>query len=403
MKVISSRERVIAAINHKETERIPIDLGGTGVSGIHAKTYHNLLRLLNVSKPIRIENTKKMSVYIDNEVSKRFQIDVVALWPLYDSLEVRRDAGFKDWVTPKGTPVKISRDFNPEKDEKGNYYYKVEGYKYKFPRYGYYFELMKPAYDWIETPEDVKKIEYPIMSNEEKQWIKLNSERLRSETDKFIVTDIMGGWCDIAGPMLGNAKFYMDIIANKPMIHALFRKLNDVWMARIDALVESAGDNIDAVIMYNDLGGDTGGLYKNETVKEMIIPYIREFYDYVRKVSNYHIIFHSDGSIYQYIPDLIDAGVNILNPVQVGIKDMEPERLKKEFGKDLTFWGGAVDPQRVLAFKTPEEVKEQAKRNAEIFMKDGGFVFTQPQSIQPDVPAENVIALYDAAIEVSEN
>ena len=238
------------------------------------------------------------------------------------------------------------------------------------------------------------------MSDEEKKWFKEKSESLRKSSDKFIVTDIVGGWCDIAGPMLGNAKFYMDIIANKPMIHALFRKLNDVWMARIDALVEAVGDNIDAVIMYNDLGGNTGGLYKTETVKEMVIPYIKEFYDYVKKVSNYYIIFHSCGSVYQYIPDLIEAGVNILNPVQVGTKNMEPELLKREFGKDITFWGGAVDPQHVLAFKSPEEVKEQAKHHTEVFMKDGGFVFTQPHNIQSNVPAENVIALYDTALEV---
>jgi len=397
---MTSRERVLAAINHKEADRLPIDLGGTAATDILAKPYYDLLKLLNVDKPVRIADCMQMWAYVDDEVSERFQTDVVCLWSLYDFLGVRRDAGFKDWVTPTGTPVKISKDFNPEKDEKGNYYYKVGGYVYKLPRYGYYFDAIKPAYDWVETPEDVKKIEYPIMNDEEKKWLKVNGEKLRKESDKFIVTDIVGGWCDIAGPMLGNAKFYMDIITNKPMIHALFRKLNDVWMARIDALVETVGDNIDAVIMYNDLGGNTGGLYKPETVREMVIPYIKEFYDYVRKVSNYEIIFHSCGSIYEYIPDLIDAGVNILNPVQVGTKNMEPEKLKKEFGKDLTFWGGAVDPQHVLAFKSPEEVKEQAKHHTEIFMKNGGFVFTQPHNIQSNVPAENVIALYDTALEV---
>ncbi len=395
---MTSRERILNIINHKEADRVPVDLGGTATTTILAKPYYGLLKLLNIDKPVRIADAMQMWVYVDDEISDMFHTDVVALWPLYDFLGVRRDAGFKDWVTPTGTPVKISKDFNPKKQEDGSYIYEVGGYVYKLPSYGYYFDVVKPAYAWVETPEDVEKIDYPIMSDEEKAWLKKNAEKLRKESDKFIVTDIVGGWCDIAGPMLGNEKFYMDIIMNKPMIHALFRKLNDVWMARIDALVETVGDKIDAVIMYNDLGSNMGGLYKTETVREMVIPYIKEFYDHVNKVSNYHIIFHSCGSVYQYLPDLIDAGVRILNPVQVGTKNMEPEKLKKEFGKDLVFWGGAVDPQHVLAFKSPEEVSEQAKRHMEIFMKDGGFVFTQPHNIQSNVPPENVLALYETAV-----
>jgi len=150
-----------------------------------------------------------------------------------------------------------------------------------------------------------------------------------------------------------------------------------------------------AIIMYSDLGTERGGMYSTETVKEMVIPYIREFYDYVRKMSNYYIILHSCGSIYQYIPDLIDAGVNILNPVQVGAANMEPEKLKREFGKHITFWGGAVDPQHVLAVKSPKEVREYAIRSTKVFKEGGGFVFTQPHNIQPGVPPENVMALYE--------
>ena len=151
--------------------------------------------------------------------------------------------------------------------------------------------------------------------------------------------------------------------------------------------------------VYNDLGSNAGGLYSTQIVREMVMPYVRRFMDHVNRVSNYHVIFHSCGSVRQYLPDLIDAGVRILNPVQIGAKDMEPEKLKREFGKDLVFWGGAVDPQHVLPRKTPREVKEQAKRNMEALMSDGGFVFGNPHNIQPNVPPENIVALYDAAIE----
>jgi uroporphyrinogen decarboxylase len=396
---MTSRERVIAAIERRDLDRVPVDLGGTPASNILAKPYHGLLNLLNIRKPVRVADCMQMWVYVDAEVSERFHTDVVSLWNLRDFLGVRRDRGLKDWVTATGIPVRISSDFTPKKAEDGSYIYEVGGYVFRLPRDGFYFDAVKSAYAWVETPGDVEKIEYPIMDDEEKKWLRESASRLRNETDKFIVGDIVGGWCDIVGPMLGNQKFYMDIITNKPMIHALFEKLNDVWMKRIDALVETVGDNIDAVIVYNDLGSNMTGLYKTETVREMVIPYIKRFYEHVRTVSHYHIIFHTCGSVYQYLPDLIDAGVRILNPVQVGTKDMEPGRLKREFGKDLTFWGGAVDPQHVLAFGSPEEVTEQARQHTEIFKENGGFVFTQPHNIQSNVPPENVLALYEAGVE----
>lgn len=396
---MTSRERVIAAIERKNLDRVPIDLGGTPTTNILAKPYHGLLKLLHLDKPVRVADCMQMWVYVDDEVSERFNTDVVSLWNLRDFLGVRRDQGVKDWVTATGIPVKISSDFNPKRSEDGSYVYEVGGYVYRLPKDGFYFDAIKNAFSWVESVKDVEKIEYPIMDEGEKRWLKENAARLRKDTDKFIVADIVGGWCDIAGPMLGNAKFYMDIITNKSMIHALFEKLNHVWMKRIDALVETVNDNIDAVIIYNDLGSNMAGLYKTETVKEMVVPYIKRFYEHVRKASHYYIIFHSCGSVYQYLPDLIDAGVRILNPVQVGTKDMEPEKLEREFGKDLTFWGGAVDPQHVLAFSPPEGVKEQARQYTEIFKKKGGFVFTQPHNIQSNVPPENVLALYEAGNE----
>lgn len=396
---MTSRERVIAAIERRDLDRVPIDLGGTPTTNILAEPYHGLLKLLDVRRPVRIADCMQMWVYVDDEVSDRFHTDVVSLWNLRDFLGVRRDRGFKDWVTATGVPVKISADFRPEKMEDGSYVYETGGYIYRLPKDGFYFDTVKNAFSWVETVRDVEKIDYPVMDEEEKAWLKKNAQQMRENTDRFIVADIVGGWCDIAGPMLGNAKFYMDIIMNQSMIHALLEKLTDVWMRRIDALVETVDDNIDAVMIYNDLGSNMAGLYRTETIREMVIPYVRRFYDHVRRVSHYYVIFHSCGSVYQYLPDLIDAGVRIVNPVQVGTRDMEPRKLKREFGRDLTFWGGAIDPQHVLPFGSPEDVKDQAREYAEIFKENGGFIFTQPHNIQSNVPPENVLVLYTAGHE----
>jgi uroporphyrinogen decarboxylase len=395
---MNSRERVLAAIERRDLDRVPIDLGGTAVTTILAEAYDKLLKKLGIDTPIRIADTQQFFVYVDDEVADLFHTDVVPLYGLRDFDGVRRDKGWRDWKTPHdGTPVKVSADFWPEILEDGSYQWEVGGYVYRMPSDGYFFDYVRSPLEDAETVADIEAFDIPVMDDEEKDWFRKEAARL-GDSGKFVVADIVGGWTDIAGPLMGNANFYMAMAANKPLVHALMAKLNEVWKQRVDILAEVAGNSIDAVIMYSDLGAEKGGLYSTASVKELVIPYIRDFYDHVHKVSNFYVLFHSCGSIYQYIPDLIDAGVDLLNPVQVGAANMEPEKLQREFGKDIVFWGGAVDPQHVLYPGSPAEVEAYAKRCTEAFKQDGGLIFSQPHNIQPGVPPENVIALYQAGI-----
>ena len=396
---MTSRERVLAAIKHQETDRIPIDLGGFNASTILAEAYNKLLEHLGIDTPIYIGDTSQFWVLVDEVIRERFNLDVEPCYPLYDALGCRRDRDWIDWTHPSGTEVKITSDFQPLPQEDGSYLYEVGEAVYRLPAGGHYFDIVKNPYSWVQTPADVERMEIPAMDEAETAYISKKAARMRKETERFVVTEIFGGWNDLAGPWLGHEKFYMDIIANTSMMHALFERMTEVWMRKIDQLVEAAGDNVDAVPVYNDLGSNMGGIYRTETIREMVVPYIRKFNDHVERVCNYYIIFHSCGSVYQYLPDLIDAGVKILNPVQLGAKDMEPERLKKEFGKDLVFWGGAIDPQHALSFGTPAQVREEARRNIEIFKAGGGFIFNNPHNVQSNVSPENVVALYDAATE----
>jgi len=396
---VTSRERVLAAINHREADRIPIDLGGFNASTILAEAYARLLRLLGIHAPVRIGDTSQFWVLVDEEVRQRFSLDVEPCYPLYDTLGCRRDRDWVGWRHPSGTEVQVSSDFAPVPQPDGSFQYQVGHALYRLPKGGHYFDVIENPYSWVQTPADVEKIEIPVMDKAEVSYISEKAALMRKGTDRFIITEIFGGWNDIAGPWLGHEKFYIDIITNTSMMHALFEKMTDAWMRKIDQLVEAVGDKVDAVPVYNDLGSNMGGIYRTETIKEMVIPYIRRFNDHVERVSNYHIIFHSCGSVYQYLPDLIEAGVKILNPVQLGAKDMEAEKLKREFGKDLVFWGGAIDPQHTLARGTPAQVREEARRNIEVFKKGGGFIFNNPHNVQSNVSAENVVALYDAAIE----
>ena len=396
---MTSRDRVIAAIKHEEADRIPIDLGGFNASTILAEAYSKLLHHLGIKGPVRIGDTSQFWVLVDEAVRERFNLDVEPCYPLYDTLGCRRDRTWIDWLHPSGTDVQVSSDFAPLAQNDGSFLYRVGRALYRLPAGGHYFDVVENPYSWIQTPKDVEKLDIPDMDKAEVAYVSDKAALMRQETDRFIITEIFGGWNDIAGPWLGHEKFYIDIIANTSMIHALFEKMTDVWMRKIDQLVEAAGDNVDAVPMYNDLGSNMGGIYRTETIKKMVIPYIRRFNDHVERVSNYQIIFHSCGSVYQYLPDLIDAGVKILNPVQLGAEEMEAEKLKKEFGKDLVFWGGAIDPRHTLARGNPTQVCEEARRNIEVFKKGGGFIFNNPHNVQSNVSPENVVALYDAASE----
>lgn len=396
---MTSRERVLAAIEHREADRIPIDLGGFNASTILAEAYFSLLKHLGIDKPVRIGDSMQFWVLVDEEVIERFNLDVVPCYPLFDGLGCRRSAPWKDWTHPRGTPVKITSEFRPEEQPDGSYHYQVGTALYKLPQEGFYFDLVKPPFAWVESPRDVARMEIPLFTAEELSYIRRQAREIRRSCDKFIVTETFSGLCDIAGPWLGNEKFYIDLVANPRMVHALFDRMTEVWSRKIDQLVEAVGSDVDAVPIYNDLGHNLGGMYRTETVREMVVPYLRKFLDHVQKVSSYHIIFHSCGSVYQYLPDLIDAGVRILNPVQVGARDMDPAKLKAEFGRDLAFWGGAVDPQHTLAFGTPEQVREEARRNIEAFKPGGGFIFNNPHNIQSNVRPQNVVALYEAACE----
>ncbi len=394
---MTSRERVQKAINHEEADRIPIDFGGFGASTILAEPYHNLLEYMGINKSIYIADTGQFLPLIDSEVKNIFQVDTAACIPLYDGLGCRTDILKKEWAGYQNIPVLLSSDFLPEQKEDGSWLYSCGASVLKMPSDGYYFDMVEAPYKSLESARDVERVYIPLFSDKELNYLKKNTEMLRQNKDPFIIGEAMIGWSDIAGPWLGTEKFYIDLISNPQLIHALFEKMNEVWIKKIDQLAGTIGAGIDAIPVYNDLGSNQSGLYSNQMVRDLITPYIKRFMDHVERVSDYHIIFHSCGSVVQYIPDLIDAGIKILNPVQIGAKGMDAASLKKEYGSDLVFWGGAVDPQHTLMFGSAQEVESEVKKNIEILKKDGGFIFCNPHNIQAHVDPENIVSLFEAA------
>lgn len=193
----------------------------------------------------------------------------------------------------------------------------------------------------------------------------------------------------------------VDLLINKKMVRKLLDYLIDGYCRRIDWLVPFLKDKVDVVVLDDDLGMQSGPMISLSTYREMIKPYQKRFFKYVKKSFNKPILFHSCGAVREFIPDLIEVGVDALNPVQLSASGMELEGLKRDFGNDITFWGGGVDTQEVLNRKTPAEVKDAVKKNVDILSPGGGFVFCQVHNVQPDVPPENVLAMYEALDEVT--
>jgi uroporphyrinogen decarboxylase len=199
---------------------------------------------------------------------------------------------------------------------------------------------------------------------------------------------------------MGFENFMADLLANKKMVHRFFEKQVEAYIPRIDKYLEAVGDCIDIIEVNDDLGTQSNLQFSTALYREMIKPYHKKLWQYIKQKSGKYILLHSCGSIYELIPDLIEIGVDAINPVQVSAKNMDSKKLKKEFGKDITFWGGGCDTQNILPNCKPMEVKEEVKRRVEDLSAGGGFVFCQVHNIQPDVPVENILAMYEAINEI---
>jgi uroporphyrinogen decarboxylase len=224
-------------------------------------------------------------------------------------------------------------------------------------------------------------------------------KKLHETTDYLIVLDIGGNLSDIGWFTRGMENFFCDILLDDKGTERFVSRLAESHIEFIDRVLKGVGNYVDVLMFSEDLGSQNGPFYSRDIFRRLFKPKYKIMYDYVHGNSKCKILLHSCGSIYELMPDLIDIGLDIINPVQTTAANMEPERLKKEFGKDLTFWGGGCDYRNVLPSKKPKEVKDDVKRRIEIFSKGGGFVFNSIHNILPEVPPENILAMYEAAYE----
>ena len=397
---MTPRERVRTALAHREPDRVPIDLGGSLVTGIHPIAYRRLKEFLGLDdSPVKVSNIILQLAEVEEPIRKRFGVDVIEL-PRPEFIPGVRNDRWKPWTLQDGSPALISADFEPEITERGDVLIRnPDGSVSNWMPVGTYHFIPKDAPLANATLEDLEKFEPRRYSDEELEILHHTARRLHEETDYAVFGWFGGSLVEDSQFARGWDTFLLDLALNPDFAAALVRKLFEAAYADLERYIEAVGDYVDVIGFADDLGTQHGLQFSPRIYRELFFPYHKKLYSLVHERTDAYVFLHSCGSVYDLIPDLIEAGVDILNPVQTSAAKMNPRTLKEEFGDKITFWGGGACPQTVLPYKSPEEVKAHVRERLEIFAPGGGYVFAPIHDIQPDVPPENIVAMYDAALE----
>jgi len=375
---LSSEERVRLALEHKEPDRVPFDLGSTPVTGITVGAYRKLISHLGIKKEeISIVDIIQQLAEVDEEVLERLRVDTRGLFtnpPSKWKLEIEEKNEYKHFVDEWGIEWRMPK--------KGGYYYDM----CRHPLKGELTREKIDSFPWPD-PADLARV----------KGLKEKAEKFKSQKKAIIVKSIGGGFFELGFWMRSFEDFYMDFAADPPLACYLMDKLLEIRMAYWDLVLGELGEHIMIVMEGEDLGIQSGTMISPEMYRKYVKPREKKLFSYIKKIAPkpVYIFFHTCGSVYEIIPDLIEVGVDILNPVQVSAANMNTRKLKKEFGKDIIFWGGGVDTQDILPHGTPEEVRDEVKRRIDDLAPGGGFVFTTVHNIQADVPPENIMAMWE--------
>lgn len=391
---MNHRERVTAAIRRQQPDRVPVDLGGMRSTGIMALAYARLKEYLGITEgDIYVYDTGQQLAQVEAPILERFGCDVV---PLDAGLLV----GWQPYTLPDGTPAKICADFRTEPDGEGGAYALDEtGRRVSHrPADSYYFDAIYRPLENVSSIDELKRVyDPPPPTDEHLARLQAEAKRLFDETDYAIMGAFGGAFLEGGQGLRGWLNFMMDLAGDPAFAEALLDRMLAVYLRDVELYLDAVGDYIHLIQMGGDLGTQAGPQISPEQYYALIQPRQKALWGRIHALKPHVAVFlHSCGGIYEFIPGIIDAGCDVLNPVQTSARGMEPARLKREFGDRICFWGGGCDTQKVLPFGTPEEVYENTRRNIEIFKPGGGFVFCQIHNIQAGVPPENILAMFEA-------
>jgi uroporphyrinogen decarboxylase len=376
---MNSRERLLTALDHREPDRVPFDLGSTQVTGIHRVAYHSLRRALGLP-PVGawLCDSIQGLALPDDDLIERLGVDVRGLFPLnsHNWNVVEQDAG----------------DYWAYHDEWGITHHRPK------PDGLYYSIVQVPLADPDVSIRDIEAHAWPDMADPQRiAGLRDLAEHYRTEGYAVVLKAPFAGIFEMAQRIVGMESCLIMMASDEKRAGALFDKLLELKLAFWEMALPQLADVIDVVSEADDYGTQTSQLISPRMFRQQLKPRLAILFERIKQLApNAGRFFHSCGSVRPLIPDFIEIGVQILNPVHVRADGMNPAALKRDFGSDLVFWGGGVDTQGVLPTGTPREVKDDVRRNVEALAPGGGFVFNSVHNIQADVPPENVIAMWEA-------
>ena len=409
---MTPRERILAALNHQQPDRVPIDFGGHRSSGIAAIAYRKLRAALQLpERPVRVYDPVQQLAIVDEDVLDRFGADAIELGRGF-ALD---DKDWADWVLPDGSPCQMPAWALPER-QPGGWIVRSESGRIlaRMPDGALYFEQ---AYWPFLEDDDLDRLDEALREN---MWCAVRSppgplvagpdgaqrlaegaRALRGRTDRAIL-GLFGGNLLETGQFLYRIDNFLMLLAGNPdRAHEFLDRLVAIHLANLESYLAAVGPYIDVILFGDDLGMQSGPQMSRAMYREFFQPRHAKMWRRAKELADVKVMLHCCGGIRPILPDLIEAGLDATNPVQITCAGMGARQLKADFGDRLTFWGGGCDTRFILSQGSPEEIRRHVHEQVAILNPGGGFVFQQVHNILADVPPQNVIAMFDAVREVA--
>jgi uroporphyrinogen decarboxylase len=394
-------------MKHQEPDRVPVDFSGHRSSGIAAILYPKLRNYLGLPKQtIRIYDPIQQLAIVDDDVLDLFGVDTIELGRGF----ALTDSDWADWILPDGTPCKMPAWALPEREDKrwiirsktGRVIAQLaDGSLYFEQTYYPFFE--RDDFDAIPAAMDesmwcaVASPPGPIVTGPGGEVILLEgAKKLRVSTDRAILGLFGGNLFEMGQFLYRNDNFLLLLAMDPEKIHRFLDHIVEIHLKNLESYLGIVGDYIDIIVFGDDLGMQSGPQISPEMYREFFKPRHRILWERAKSLANVKVMLHCCGGVRELLPDLIDAGLDAINPVQTSCRGMNVEELKAEYGKDLVFWGGGCDTQRVLPLGTPEDIQNHVRAQVKTLKQGGGFVFQQVHNILANVPPENIVAMFEA-------
>lgn len=415
---MNSRERVRLTLDHQEPDRVPLDLGATPVTGMHVQSVYKLRQAFGLDAPgtpVKIVEPYQNLGEIAPDLADALGLDVVGV-PAPSTMFGFPNVGWREWESFEGTPVLVPEGYNTEPEADGSLLMYPGGDRSvpasaRMPKDGFYFDSLNRQPPIVEEELKVEDNleEFGPLADATLAHFRAEAARLREATDRAIVANFGGtAFGDIAlvpAPWLAHPKgirdveeWYVSTVTRREYVAEVFARQCEIALANLARAWDAVGDRVDVVFLTGtDFGTQRGPFLSLATFRDLYLPWQKKLNDWVHEHTTWKCFIHSCGSVWALLDGFADAGFDILNPVQWTAAKMDRRELKSRYGDRFTFWGGGVDTQQTLPFGTPDEVRAEVRESLEIFGEGGGYVFNAIHNVQPQVPAENLVALFEAA------